>query len=329
MTEPESSSIVTLYSDVRATHVRWLWNPFIAIGKITLLQGDPGDGKSTMMMNLIAEISNGGATPDGQAFGRPQRVIYQCSEDGVSDTIKPRLEACGADCRNIAFINEEIHSGLTLDDERIREAIIGFRPRLVVIDPIQAYLGSDSDLQIAGRARKLMQRLSLWASTYDCAVVLIGHLNKKEGSKGLYRSLGSIDVVAAARSVLQVDRDSDDPDIRIVRQIKNSLGPSDREIKFEIRSGTGFRWLDCKASIASEKTPEEPPTFNMKKDKAAYLIKMILLQGDMAAKEMYEKLASEGISHRTAEDVRKEMGIRCYRKMKQWFWSIQTGADNG
>lgn len=329
MTEPESSSIVTLYSDVRATHVRWLWNPFIAIGKITLLQGDPGDGKSTMMMNLIAEISNGGATPDGQAFGRPQRVIYQCSEDGVSDTIKPRLEACGADCRNIAFINEEIHSGLTLDDERIREAIIGFRPRLVVIDPIQAYLGSDSDLQIAGRARKLMQRLSLWASTYDCAVVLIGHLNKKEGSKGLYRSLGSIDVVAAARSVLQVDRDSDDRDIRIVRQIKNSLGPSDREIRFEIRSGTGFRWLDCKASIASEKTPEEPPAFNMKKDKAAYLIKMILLQGDMAAKEMYEKLASEGISHRTAEDVRKEMGIRCYRKMKQWFWSIQTGADNG
>ena len=104
MLEPESSTIITLYSDVRATHVRWLWNPFIAIGKITLLQGDPGDGKSTMMMNLIAEISNGGATPDGQAFGRPQRVIYQCSEDGVSDTIKPRLEACGADCRNIAFI---------------------------------------------------------------------------------------------------------------------------------------------------------------------------------------------------------------------------------
>ena len=329
MTEPESSSIVTLYSDVRATHVRWLWNPFIAIGTITLLQGDPGDGKSTMMMNLIAEISNGGATPDGQAFGRPQRVIYQCSEDGVSDTIKPRLEACGADCRNIAFINEEIHSGLTLDDERIREAIIGFRPCLVVIDPIQAYLGSDSDLQIAGRARKLMQRLSLWASTYDCAVLLIGHLNKKEGSKGLYRSLGSIDVVAAARSVLQVDRDSDDPDIRIVRQIKNSLGPSDREIRFEIRSGTGFHWLDCKTSIAAEKTPEEPPEFSMKKDKAAYLIKTILLQGDMAAKEMYEKLASEGISHRTAEDVRKEMGIRCYRKMKQWFWSIQTGADNG
>lgn len=182
MTGKEETGIFTLYSDVEATAVRWLWYPFIAVGKITLLQGDPGDGKSTMMMNLIAELSKGGTMPDGKSIGMPQKVIYQCSEDDASDTIKPRLETCGADCRNVAFINEEMNSGLTLDDERIRKAIIQFRPRLVVIDPIQAYLGSDSDLQIAGRARKLMQRLGMWASAYDCAVVLIGHLNKKEGT---------------------------------------------------------------------------------------------------------------------------------------------------
>ena len=143
--------LLTLYSEVQSTDVRWLWYPFIAIGKITLLQGDPGDGKSTMMMNLIAELSKGGTMPDGKQVGIPQKVIYQCSEDDASDTIKPRLETCGTDCRNVAFINEEMNSGLTLDDERIRKAIIQFRPKLVVIDPIQAYLGSDSDLQIAGR----------------------------------------------------------------------------------------------------------------------------------------------------------------------------------
>lgn len=328
MSEKEASCLVTLYSDVRATSVRWLWFPFIAVGKITLLQGDPGDGKSTMMMNLIAELSNGGATPDGQAFGRPQRAIYQCSEDGVSDTIKPRLETAGADCRNIAFINEEIYSGLTLDDERIREAIIDFRPRLVVIDPIQAYLGSDSDLQIAGRARKLMHRLSLWASTYDCAVVLIGHLNKKEGSKGLYRSLGSIDVVAAARSVLQVEREAKDTDIRVVRQIKNSLGPSDGEFRFEIRPQTGFRWLEV--SITTQGSHKaEMPAFEKKMDKAAFLIKQMLAQGDMKSVEVYERLEREGISHRTAEDTRKNMGIRCYRKMNQWYWSIKPADVKG
>ena len=320
----EESNLLTLYSDVRATSVRWLWYPYIAIGKITLLQGDPGDGKSTMMMSLISEVSNGGLTPDGKEIGRPQRVIYQCSEDGVADTIKPRLERCGADCRNIAFINEEICGGLTLDDERIRQTIISFRPRLVVIDPIQAYLGNDSDLLIAGRARKLMQRLGMWASVYDCAVVLIGHLNKKEGSKDLYRSLGSIDVVAAARSVLQVERNTADTDIRIVHQIKNSLAPAGNDIEFEIRPETGFRWIKCESPLM-QPTSSEQLVFQTKTEKAAYLIKKLLSSEDMKAKEMYMRLSDEGISHRTAEDTRKEIGVRCYRKMRQWYWSLRPG----
>ena len=113
--------LLTLYSEVQSTDVRWLWYPFIAIGKITLLQGDPGDGKSTMMMNLIAELSTGGKTPDGCKIGAPQKVIYQCSEDGVSDTIKPRLERCGADCGKIAFINEEVYNGLEKGDMSANE----------------------------------------------------------------------------------------------------------------------------------------------------------------------------------------------------------------
>ena len=242
----------------------------------------------------------------------------------TSDTIKPRLERCGADCRKVAFINEETYSGLTLDDERIRQAIIEFRPRLVVIDPIQAYLGSDSDLQIAGRARKLMQRLGMWASVYDCAIVLIGHLNKKEGTKGLYRSLGSIDVVAAARSVLQVERDQKDTDIRIVRQIKNSLAPSDGEIRFSITAEMGFQWLECKSTFVSSEQPKVPE-FESKTEKAAYLIKRLLSDGDMRAREIYMRMKDEGISRRTAENTKKELGIRSYRKMRQWYWSIHTG----
>lgn len=317
------TGILTLYSDVQATSVRWLWYPFIAVGKITLLQGDPGDGKSTMMMNLIAELSKGGSTPDGKPIGMPKKVIYQCSaEDGVSDTIKPRLEKCGADCRNVAFINEDTYSGLTLDDERIRQAIIEFRPRLVVIDSIQAYLGSDSDLQIAGRARKLMHRLGMWASVYDCAIVLIGHLNKKEGTKGLYRSLGSIDVVAAARSVLQVERDSENTDIRIVRQIKNSLAPSDGEIRFSITAEAGFEWLECEVTPDPSAEPGMPD-FESKSEKAAYLIKKLLSEGDMRSREIYMRMSDEGISRRTAENTKKELGIRSYRKMRQWYWSIK------
>ena len=114
-----------------------------------------------------------------------------------------------------------------------------------------------------------MQRLGMWASVYDCAIVLIGHLNKKEGTKGLYRSLGSIDVVAAARSVLQVERDQKDTDIRIVRQIKNSLAPSDGEIRFSITAEMGFQWLECKSTFVSSEQPKVPE-FESKTEKAAY-----------------------------------------------------------
>ena len=322
----EGSDLLTLYSDVQTKPVKWLWFPYIASGKLTLLQGDPGDGKSSMMMHLIAELSTGGAMPDGTALGKPQRVIYQCSEDGAADTIKPRLVKIGANCKNIAFINEEIHGNLTLDDERIREAIIEFEPKLLVIDPVQAYIGSDSDLQIAGRARKLMRRLGMWAEAYDCAIVLIGHMNKREGAKGLYRGLGSIDIVAAARSVLQVERDPSDPDIRIVSHIKNSLECAGGDIRFEIRPRTGFRWLGCSesSSFASETADmDNQQRFDTKQEEAGYVISQMLKEKDVASKELLLVLSRRGIGEKTARLAKDELGIRAYRKNRVWYWTLK------
>ena len=324
-----ASKLITLYSDVQSVRVRWFWYPFIAYGKVTLIQGDPGDGKSTMMLNLIAELSKGGRTPDGKDLGRGQHIIYQCSEDGTADTIKPRLEMCGADCSNIAFIDEEVHEGITLDDERLYQAIASFLPKMVVIDPIQAYINSGSDLQIAARARKLMRRLSTWAEAFDCAVVLIGHMNKHEGAKGLYRSLGSIDVVAAARSVLQIERDEADPDIRIVKQVKNSLAPSDAMIRFEIRKDTGFQWMEMEYSIRENDTDHEESElyFPSKIEKAAFLIRAYLRDGAIPSNQMYQRLKEEGIGHKTAENVRKSMGIICRRDTTQWYWSMPDAKE--
>ena len=313
-----------LYSSIKEVPVDWLWYPYIPYGKLTLLQGDPGGGKSTFMVNIISAVSRGGRLPDGTELTKPLHVIYQCSEDGAADTIKPRLVAAGANCENVAFLDEESET-FTLNDEIIRCAIADFNAKLLVVDPFQAYLG-DADISNITSIRRILKKLSLWAAAYDCAIVLIGHLNKKEGSKGLYRSLGSIDVVAAARSVLQVERDPEDTDVRVVTQIKNSLGPSDAVIRFEIRPQTGFSWISVDTvSMIEKKT--EPPVFDTKMEKAAYLIKETLSRGDVPSNEMYEKLETEGISHRTAEDTRKSMGIRCYRKMKQWYWSIKPQEE--
>ena len=317
------SELVSRYADVSSMPVRWLWYPYIALGKITLLQGDPGDGTSTMMLNLIAALSSGTNLPDGTPLSRQYRVIYQCSEDDAADTIKPRLEGFGAECRNIAFIKEETNAGLTLDDERIRLAISEFKPTLVVIDPIQAYIGSDSDLQIAGRARKLMRRIGLWASSYDCAIVLIGHMNKKEGGKDLYRSLGSIDIVAAARSVLLVEREQLEPHIRAVHQIKNSLAPIGKTIYFEICPETGFRWgMSYNSTPADQKKEIIIKQPKSKHELAAEIIRKELENGDVESKTMQAVLAKHGIGEKTIQEVKTALGVRSYMKMRKWYWSM-------
>ena len=318
------------YSDVEAVPVQWLWYPYIAIGKITLLQGDPGDGKSTMMLHIISELSRGGKTPDGKAVGGPWRILYQCSEDGAADTIRPRLEECGANCENIAFIDEEVHDGLTLDDERIRQVIMDFHPKLVVLDPVQAYIGNDADLHTAARSRRLMRRLNMWASAYNCAIVLIGHLNKKEGSRDLYRGLGSIDVVAAARSVLYVERDKTDEDIRIMHQIKNSLAGHGADISFEIRQGTGFHWLSVPANTPPDMTHahrEELP--KNKHELAAILIRRELSKEDKSAAEMLSIFEQYHIGRKTIQETKTELGIRSYRKMWKWYWHMDLDRESG
>ena len=324
----DSRNIVTLYSEVKPSRINWIWYPYIAIGKITLLQGDPGEGKSTMMLQVISEVSKGGSFPDGQRAGMPQKVIYQCSEDGAGDTIKPRLEACGADCSRVAFINEEKNEGLTLDDERLRQAIASFRPKLVVIDPIQAYIENDADLQIAVRARRIMRHLSMWATVYNCAIVLIGHMNKREGAKSLYRGLGSIDVVAAARSILQVERDSTNENERIVKQIKSSLAPRGNDIRFSIEPDKGFIWLrqveNTKDLEEAEMLLEMPKT---KHELAAYLLKQLLKDGPVESKMIMQTLSQYRIGDKTIQETKTEMGIKSQRKMRRWYWYLDMAAE--
>lgn len=318
-----STGLVSLYSDIQAVPVKWLWYPYIPIGKITLLQGDPGDGKSTMMMDIIAKVTNGGTAPDGSPFGESKRVIYQCSEDNCADTIKPRLLQSGADCSKVAFLDEEQLGNITLNDERLREAIQIFRPSLLVIDPIQSYLGDNTDMQLNGKARKIMQRLSLWASMYDCAVVLIGHLNKNEGQKSLYRGLGSIDIAATARSVLQVERDSNDESFRHLTQVKNNLGPFGQSLSFQITPEKGFMWkMDETRKQNGNHNQRMPVQFSSQTEKAAFIIKQCLQYEDMPAQMIKDKLNAEGISRRTMDLVKKDIGLYAYRRMRKWYWSL-------
>ena len=207
---------ITYYNTVSSKEVDWLWYPYIPYGKITILQGDPGEGKSTMMMQLAALITNGDAMPDGSGDRIPGNVIYQAAEDGIEDTIKPRLEAAGADCSRIAFLEQSDEEPILLNDVRLAQAIEGTKAKLLVIDPLQAYLGMDGEMQRSNSVRSVLGNLVKVAERTGCAVVLIGHMNKSNRAKGIYRGLGSIDIAAVARSILLVGRDRNIPYHRVM-----------------------------------------------------------------------------------------------------------------
>ena len=319
------SNALKLYSDVQGTKVEWLWYPYIPYGKITLLQGDPGEGKSTMMMDLIARISRGGAFPDGSGSFTAQRVIYQCSEDGAADTIKPRLEACKANCRNVAFLDEELVS-LTLSDEHIRDAIDEFKARLLVIDPFQAYVLNDADISSAVKARKIMQKLSSWAATYRCAVVLIGHLNKGSSGNEIYRSLGSIDVAACARSIIQVSRDKDDPDTRILHHVKSNLAKLAEDSTFEIDGEHRVHWITLAGNPQGKDTDAAIiDSFHLTSEKQELVAKIILQKlkdGPVRATEMDRLFESCDVSTKTIHKTKASLGVKSVRKDGQWFWHL-------
>ena len=315
-----------LYSSITETSVDWLWYPYIPFGKLTLIQGNPGCGKSTLMMNIISAVSNGSFVPDGRRLKKPMHVIYQCSEDGAGDTIKPRLTAAGADCTNVAFLDEEM-DWLTLNDEKIRRAIADFNAKLLVIDPVQAYLG-DADISNVSGMRKMLRQLSIWAGMYDCAIVLIGHLNKKQSSKDLYRSLGSIDLIASARSVIQIEESSTDPGIKTIRQVKNSLAPKGRDLFFAIDADRCIQWVECDES-GELPSPDEMNISIVKMSKqaqAAEVLKVMLKDEPMKSSEVQALFKRENISEKTLFITKKNLGIRSVKRDGVWYWQLPNSG---
>ena len=226
--------------DVVSKEVEWLWYPYIPYGKITIVEGDPGEGKTTLVLKLAAALSRGLPLPcDDDREQEPIHIIYQTAEDGIDDTIKPRLEKAGAYCSMIRVI-DETEKELSMTDDRLEQAIIETGARLVILDPIQAYIGAKVDMHRANEIRPVLKHLGMIAEKYNCAIVLIGHMNKAAGSKSTYRGLGSIDIQATARSVLLVARLRDKPNIRIMAHDKSSLAPTGDAIGFEMTEDRGM-----------------------------------------------------------------------------------------
>ena len=311
--------------DVETEHVRFLWEPYIAYGKITIVQGDPGDGKTTMMLAIAAAVTRGESIAEGggNAALLPSDVIFQTAEDGLADTIKPRLEQLGADCALVHVIDEEDKS-LSLVDERIEAAIIRTNAKLFILDPLQAYMGG-ADMNGTGGVRPLMKQLAVVAESTGAAIVLIGHLNKSGGGKSLYRGLGSIDIPAAARSVLTVGRLANtDENTRAFIQTKSNLAPTGKQQSFGLDPVSGFRWLgDCDVTIDELLDGKKAEKGASQLDLAKAFIKGLLAHGDVSAADVFTKGSDAGFPEATMKRAKSDLGVKSVKRGNEWFWVME------
>ena len=314
---------------VEVEKIDWLLYPFIPFGKVTIVQGDPGEGKTTMVLQIIAKLTKGEAVlPSGSDEPaleektmdlEPVNVIYQTAEDGLGDTIKPRLLSAGADCSRVMVIDDN-DQALTMMDARLEEAIIRTKARLVVLDPIQGFLGAAVDMHRANEIRPLMKRIAVLAEKYHCAIILIGHMNKNSNGKSSYRGLGSIDFQAAARSVLIVGRIKDEPEIRVVCHVKSSLAPEGKSIAFRLDKDTGFEWIGEYDISADDLLSGD--NRGQKIHEAKEFLKEILVSGSVAQTKVAEEAESRGIKKKTLWNAKKELEIESVKIGNQWFWML-------
>ena len=314
---------------VEIEKIDWLLYPFIPFGKVTIVQGDPGEGKTTMVLQIIAKLTKGEAVlPSGSDEPaleektmalEPVNVIYQTAEDGLGDTIKPRLLSAGADCSRVMVIDDN-DQALTMMDARLEEAIIKTNARLVVLDPIQGFLGTAVDMHRANEIRPLMKRVAVLAEKYHCAIILIGHMNKNSNGKSSYRGLGSIDFQAAARSVLIVGRIKDEPEIHVVCHVKSSLAPEGKSIAFRLDKDTGFEWIGEYDISADDLLSGD--NRGQKIHAAKEFLQEFLASGSVAQTKVAEEAEIREIKKKTLWNAKKELEIDSVKIGNQWFWML-------
>lgn len=320
--KPEKKAVPMIrMSEVQQTEVDWLWYPYIPFGKLTIIQGNPGEGKTFFAMQLAAACTNRKYLPQMEPF-EPFNMIFQTAEDGLGDTVKPRLLSAEADLERVLVI-DDAENPLTLADERIENAIRENNARLVIIDPLQAFLGANVDMNRANEVRPIFRRLAEVAQSTNCAIVMIGHLNKASGSQSTYRGLGSIDITAVVRSLLFIGKVRTDPTTRVIVHEKSSLAPPGQSLAFSLGDEKGFRWIGAYDISAEDLLAGgEGNKTELKQEQAVKLIEEFLSEGRKASIAEINKEATErGISERTVRLARNSMGdkIASERQGKDWW----------
>ena len=334
--DPADLPAGVMLEDVEPESVEWLWYGRIPLGKITVLDGDPGLGKSTLSLDVAARVSRGVPLPGDELRIGAAGVVLLSAEDDLADTIRPRLDAAGADVSRIVALREVLDGDEwrppTLPDDIawVRSAIDRVDARVVIIDPLMAYLSGGIDAHKDQQVRRGLHRLAILAEETGVAIILVRHLNKAPGGNPLYRGGGSIGIVGAARSGLLVGRDPGDDTRRVLASTKCNLAPPVASIAFHLETigDTSRVAYDGESTFSAQSILAEPVGDDERsaQDEAVMFVKDVLAAGAMSAKDI-KKLAREaGIADRTLDRAKRKAGVVSTQLgfHQGWIWELPT-----
>lgn len=341
---PENSLPFTYrrMSEIQAKPIRWLWPGRIARGKVTMLAGHPGLGKSQLTANLAAIITTGGIWPVDKTQCEPGNVIFISAEDDAEDTMRPRLEAAGAVLERVYILDAvRDESGtrprafnLARDILRLGEMLSHFGDvAMVVIDPITAYLGG-TDSHKNADMRALLSPLGELAAKHGAAVVCVSHLNKGGGGEALLRVTGSLAFVAASRAAFLIVRDNEDKHRRLLLPIKNNIGNDESGLAFSVESyslpggieTSRVSWEGEPVTITADEAMSPPGDSEERSalDDAKEFLSNLLADGPLSSRQIKGDAEGAGYAWRTIQRAHKALGIDAYKSgMKEgWLWRL-------
>lgn len=322
---------------VKPKPIRWLWPRRIPKGELTILDGDPGGGKSLLSLEVAAQVSRGGQLPPDHSIPCGNVIILN-AEDGVQDTIVPRLKAAGADMRRISVLTGIPDKGgerpFAMPDDlvHLETEILRLRAALVIIDPLVAYFGPKVDSWKDQDVRRALAPLTRTAQQTGTAVLAIRHLNKKVNLAPLYRGGGSIGIIAAPRSGLLLATAPDDPDTHVLVPTKHNLSRRASPLGFRIVPVTipGLRGTIPKVEWLGTVhiTPDELLAGNVKpRRKATAFLRRTLAHGAVSARKVTRFAKAAGITTRTLDRAKMELHVKSTREgglgdEGKWLWSL-------
>jgi len=323
---------------VEAQETRWLWRPYIPLDCITILEGDPKTGKTWAALAITAAITRGYPLPgeDGKPVARmPGNVLYLTAEDSLSMTLRPRLEKGNADLSRVNVLEGKISADgktvvpVTMQDlDILAQTLERYRPVLVVIDPMAAFLGTNVNANRFEQVRPVLAGVTRLAEVYGCAVLLIRHLSKGPKDRAIYKGQGSIDFTAAARSVLMVGKDPNIPGQRVMVHNLCNVAKEGPAQSFVITDEGALEWAGVTDITGDELVAPVMVDVEERGSRAEakeFLLKA-LANGRQLATDMEEARKAHDIADRTLKRARQDLNIQVYRDGKAWYWELPTAV---